>query len=79
MKQLPALDKAKFQFDIQYIFVFPPTNNRQKTIEFTSEIGTFEIENICISGTAVRFPASVGFIFRYVLCRERSSLHLLAG
>lgn len=45
MKQLPALDKTKFQFGIQYVFIFPPTNNRQKTMKFTSEIGTFEIEN----------------------------------
>lgn len=45
MKQLPVLDKAIFQFGIQYVFIFLPTNNRQKTIKFTSEIGTFEIEN----------------------------------
>lgn len=52
----------------------------KKPIKFTSEIGTFEIENnIYISDMAVRFSASVGFNCRFMLCREPSSLSVLAG
>lgn len=53
MKHLSASDKAKFQFGIQeheqYVFIFPPTYNKQKAIKFTSEISTFEIENTFVS------------------------------
>lgn len=53
MKHLSASDKAKLQFGIQeheqYVFIFPPTYNKQKAIKFTSEISTFEIENTFVS------------------------------
>lgn len=45
MRQLFPSDNTKFQFVIQYVLIFPPTNNRQRTIKFTFEVGSFEIEN----------------------------------
>lgn len=74
MEQLFASDKAKFQFGIQYIFIFPPTNNSQRTIMFTSEIGTFEIEN-----TFVFRALPLGFLLLWVLTAGACSAESWAG